>query len=73
MVGAKAVLILSRKTGESIRIGPDVEIRVLAVHGKKVRLGISAPSDRSIWRAELIRDGEGAPAKHCEAELNAVC
>jgi len=66
------VLVLSRKTGESIRIGPDIEIRVLAVQGKNVRLGISAPSDTSIWRAELITDGEGLPAKHCETELNAI-
>ena len=48
------MLVLSRKLGASIRIGPDIVISVLAVKGNKVRLGISAPTDTEISRAELI-------------------
>lgn len=47
------MLILSRKKGESIRIGEDIEIFVTEVKGDKVRLGISAPEDMKISRAEL--------------------
>lgn len=47
------MLILSRKKGESIRIGEDIEIVVTEVKGDKVRLGISAPEDTQISRAEL--------------------
>lgn len=55
------MLVLSRKAGESIGIGPEVEITVLAVQGNKVRLGISAPTGIAVWRAELHLDGA---AKH---------
>ena len=47
------MLILSRKKGESIRIGEDIEIFVTEVKGDKVRLGISAPENMKISRAEL--------------------
>lgn len=71
------MLILSRKPGESIRIGPDIEISVLAVHGKKVQVGISAPPDIAIWRAELIVDCGRLLEKHpswlCEGDLRATC
>jgi len=57
------VLVLSRKSKESIRIGPDVVITVLAVQGKKVRLGITAPMGVSIWRDELILDSADIPVR----------
>lgn len=55
------MLVLSRKPGESIRIGPDVAITVLAVQGNKVRLGFSAPKDVPIWRSELVADAAALP------------
>ena len=47
------MLILSRKKGESIKIGDDIEIFVSEIKGDKVRLGISAPGDMKICRTEL--------------------
>lgn len=47
------MLILSRKKGESIRIGEDIEIVITEIKGDKVRLGISAPDDMKISRTEL--------------------
>ena len=47
------MLILSRKKGESIKIGDDIEIFVAESKGDKVRLGISAPDDMKICRTEL--------------------
>ena len=47
------MLILSRKKGESIKIGDDIEIFVSEIKGDKARLGISAPGDMKICRTEL--------------------
>ena len=47
------MLILQRKEGESLHIGEDVEITVLAVEAGRVRLAIQAPRDVTILRSEL--------------------
>ncbi len=47
------MLVLSRKTGQEIQIGPEVRITIVAVSGKTVRLGISAPREINVWRREL--------------------
>lgn len=47
------MLVLSRKPGEEIVIGQDVSIRVLAIHGGRVRVGITAPAAMPIRREEL--------------------
>jgi carbon storage regulator len=47
------MLILTRKIGESINIGKEVEVKVMDVRGKQVRLGIKAPDDIKILREEL--------------------
>lgn len=48
------MLVLSRRLGERILMpGLDVAITVLAVKGNKVRIGVEAPSDQRILRAEL--------------------
>ena len=47
------MLVLTRKLGQSIMIGNRVEVQVLSVAGEKVRLGITAPKDVSIFRDEV--------------------
>ncbi|KKC48034.1 hypothetical protein VE23_14475 [Paenibacillus sp. D9] len=47
------MLVLSRKKGESILIGHDIELSVLEVTADGIRLGISAPKDVTILRKEL--------------------
>ena len=49
------MLVLSRKPGERIRIGPDIEIVVLDIKGLHVRLGIRAPLAVTVHREELYR------------------
>lgn len=49
------MLVLSRKIGERIRIGDDVVLTVVRIHGDKVRLGIEAPNDVTIHREEVYR------------------
>jgi carbon storage regulator len=48
------MLVLTRKPGQSIMIGDDIEVQVLSVAGEKVRLGINAPRDVSIYRHEVF-------------------
>ena len=47
------MLILTRKSGESITIGDDVKITVVEVKGKQVRIGIDAPRSYMIHREEV--------------------
>lgn len=48
------MLILTRKSGESVRIGDDVVVTVLEVKGNQVRLGVTAPKGISIYRGEIF-------------------
>ena len=47
------MLVLTRKLNESIMIGNDIEITVLAVEGEKIKLGINAPKQIEIHRKEI--------------------
>jgi carbon storage regulator len=47
------MLVLTRKPDQSIMIGDDVEVQVLSVAGEKVRLGVTAPREVSIFRNEV--------------------
>ena len=47
------MLVLTRRAGESICIGDDIEVRIVEVRGGKVRLAIEAPRDVNLRRAEL--------------------
>ena len=47
------MLILTRKLGESIRIGEDVQVTVLSVQGNSVKIGVNAPRTLSVHRQEI--------------------
>ncbi|MFW0883569.1 carbon storage regulator CsrA [Candidatus Acidulodesulfobacterium sp. H_13] len=47
------MLILARKTGESIKIGDNITIEIISVTGNTVRIGIDAPKEVGILRKEL--------------------
>jgi carbon storage regulator len=47
------MLVLTRKKGESIRIGDEIEVKVLSVDGDVVKLGIVAPRSLSVHRLEI--------------------
>ncbi|MCL1905658.1 MAG: carbon storage regulator CsrA [Clostridiales bacterium] len=49
------MLVLSRKINETILIGDDVKVTLLAVDGDKIKLGIDAPRHIKIFREELLR------------------
>ncbi|MFD1451108.1 MULTISPECIES: carbon storage regulator CsrA [Oceanobacillus] len=50
------MLVLSRKRNESIQIGDDIEIEVIAIEGDQVKLGIRAPKSVDIYRQEIYVD-----------------
>jgi len=47
------MLVLTRKSNQSIMIGDDIEITVLSVMGEKVRIGIQAPQKVPVFRKEI--------------------
>jgi carbon storage regulator len=49
------MLVLSRKTDESIIVGENIKVTVLGIDGDKVKLGVEAPISMRIFREELIR------------------
>lgn len=57
------MLILTRKVGETLRIGNDISVSVLGIKGNQVRIGIDAPKDVSVHREEIftriVKEQEG--------------
>ena len=59
------MLVLTRKPNQSIMIGDEIEISVLAIMGEKVRIGIDAPRSIPVFRKEVyleIKSGEDGQA-----------
>lgn len=55
------MLVLTRKSNQSIMIGDDVEVSVLAVMGEKVRIGIDAPRSIPVFRKEVYIEMQEDP------------
>jgi carbon storage regulator len=47
------MLILTRRIGETLKIGDDVDITVFGIKGQQVRIGIDAPKDVQVHREEI--------------------
>ncbi len=56
------MLVLSRRIGERIRIGDDIELTILSYRGRSVIVGIEAPQEIPIRREEILRRGAGTAA-----------
>ncbi len=50
------MLVLSRKKGETIKIGDDIEITIVATANDQVKIGIQAPKNIEILRKELFEE-----------------
>jgi carbon storage regulator len=64
------MLVLSRKTGERIQIGTEIEISVVRVKGDRVQIGIQAPRDVIVRREELVVRPAAEP---CLAGMSSEC
>jgi len=56
------MLVLTRKPGEAIVIGDDIEIEIVAIGGGKVRVGITAPRSTTVHRKEVYVELQEASA-----------
>lgn len=62
------MLVLSRKVGQEIQIGPDICLRVIKVSKDRVQLGIAAPKEISIRRKEIDAESKENPlSTWCDA------
>ena len=57
------MLVLTRKSNQSIMIGDDIEVSVLSIMGEKVRIGIQAPRDIPVFRKEVYLEIQQERAK----------
>lgn len=62
------MLVLSRKLNEGVRIDREIEIKVLSIHGNRVKLGFCCPDEVAIHRSELVAARDGADNR-AEREL----
>jgi carbon storage regulator len=66
------VLVLTRRKGEAIIVGDNVEIRVLEVSRHQVKLGVQAPRTVPIYRSEIyekVRDANRAAASSSDSQV----
>lgn len=54
------MLVLSRRPGETVRVGSEITVTILEISGNRIRVGIDAPVEVPILRGELER-----PTVHC--------
>jgi carbon storage regulator len=66
------LLVLSRRVGESIMIGPDVTVTVLEVRPDLVRIGINAPRDVEVHREEVFIEVQQANRSAASPSAQAV-
>jgi carbon storage regulator len=71
--GDAAMLVLTRKSNQSIMIGDDIEVSVLSIMGEKVRIGIQAPREIPVFRKEVyleIQQENAAAGASARAEVD---
>ena len=68
------MLVLTRRAGQAIRVGLNVEVRVVRIEGDRVVLGIAAPRHVAVVRSELIEEvsGEVRQAADARARLRVM-
>jgi len=69
------MLVLTRKSNQSIMIGDEIEVSVLSIMGEKVRIGIQAPRDIPVFRREVyleIQQENVATGSSARSEVDAA-
>jgi carbon storage regulator len=66
------MLVLTRKEGETIAIGDEIEVRVLRIDGDQIRIGIVAPRQTTVLRGELLKDINQQTAEAASSKTQAA-
>ena len=66
------MLVLTRREGESLRIGTSVRVTVVALASGQVRIGVEAPDDIMVHREEVIRRLEAENREAAESAVSAL-
>jgi carbon storage regulator len=69
MEAPDSLLVLTRKSNQSIMIGDDIEVSVLSIMGEKVRIGIQAPRTIPVFRKEVYLEIQQEKAAGGRAEV----
>jgi carbon storage regulator len=64
------MLVLSRKEEQSIIIGDNIEIKILAIRGDTVKIGINAPPELKIYRKEVFDEIQKANIEAMKSSKN---
>lgn len=63
--GEGHMLILTRRVGETLKIGDEVEVSVLGVRGNQVRIGVEAPKNVTVHREEIYKRIQDEKKRQC--------
>jgi carbon storage regulator len=66
------MLILTRKIGESIHLGDEIEVTVLEMKGRQVRLGLKVPEDMPVYRDELYKKIQAENVQAVQADTDDI-
>ncbi|MGB5118840.1 MAG: carbon storage regulator CsrA [Providencia rettgeri] len=59
------MLILTRRVGETLKIGDEVEVSILGVRGNQVRVGVEAPKNVAVHREEIYKRIQDEKKRQC--------
>ena len=65
-----AMLVLTRREGESLKIGDDIIVTVTKIRNEQVRVGVTAPSGVAVLREEIASDNDKAGEKPADSASN---
>ncbi len=66
------MLILTRRVGESIHLGDDIEVTVLEMKGRQVRLGLDVPEGMPVYRDELYQKIQAENQQAVQADTDDI-
>lgn len=70
------MLVLTRRIGQAFNIGDDVQVRIVGIKGRQVRLGVAAPENVPVHREEIYkrieRENEALRTNHTATKQRAI-